>query len=238
MTSSAASGFDAAQAELFLLIERDPELRSSLSAIADEIEFSKTSVTDRSLSEWLDWLGDEGYDAQVVLDNTETFVALLRDAGIGQNIKSETSTDGLIQELGKTPNLLELLFKLVDHSSSLHAELVGAAGGTGGSRGLNVAQKLGVDRKKLASREAAVESASNLNDRGLEPRRDEINGQAQGAADRISTAREGQFMNDNSNLNDRGLEPRRDDRPTGGQRDANAEMRETESGMMGATENT
>jgi len=310
MTSSAAPGFEAAQAEFFALIEREPELRSSLSAIAEEIEFSKTSVTDRNLSEWLTWLDEEGYDAQVVRDHSESFAILLRNAGICQNISSETRTDELIQELKEAPNLLELLFSLVDHSSSLHSELIGTAGGTGAARSQIVAQKLGVNRKNQAIREAGdaaremsgtekgsdargvadristaregqfMNDNSNLNDRNLEPRRDEINGQGQGAADRISTAREGQFMNDNnSNLDDRGLEPRRDEingqgqgaadristaregrymnneggiddrnleprrdeRPTGGQREVNreinAEMRETDPGMLGDTEN-
>jgi hypothetical protein len=41
-----------------------------------------------------------------------------------------------------------------------------------------------------------------LDDRGLEPRRDVIDGQGQAAADRISTAREGRFMNDNKTLDD------------------------------------
>ena len=65
-----------------------------------------------------------------------------------------------------------------------------------------------------------------------------IAGEGQAAADRIGTAREGRFLNDNETLDDRGLEPRLDERPTGGEMDAKAEMRETEPGTLGATENT
>jgi hypothetical protein len=45
-------------------------------------------------------------------------------------------------------------------------------------------------------------------------------------------------MNNEGGLDDRGLEPRRDERPTGGQADAKAEMRETDPGQLGATRET
>ena len=48
-------------------------------------------------------------------------------------------------------------------------------------------------------------------------------------------------MNNEGGIDDRNLEPRRDERPTGGQREVNreinAEMRETDPGMLGDTEN-
>ena len=214
MTSSAAPGFDAIQAEFFALIEREPELQSSLNAIAEEIEFTKTSVIDRNLSEWLTWLDGEGYDAQVVQNHSDGFAELLHNAGIGRNFKPETRTDELIQELKKVPNLLELLLSLLDHSSSLHAELIGTAGGTSLHRGQIVAQKLGVDRKSKAIREAAGEfaasySASEMRETGkvsldeMVPTSVFGSGQGQAAADRISTAREGRFMNETPYLYDR-----------------------------------
>jgi len=70
-----------------------------------------------------------------------------------------------------------------------------------------------------------------------EARRDEIGRVAQDVADRVSTAREGRSMNSEGGLDDRGLEPRGDQRSAGGERDARSEMRETQPGMAGATEN-
>jgi hypothetical protein len=95
-----------------------------------------------------------------------------------------------------------------------------------------------VDDRGLEPRRDVIAAERNVDVRGRELRRDVIDGQGQAAADRISTAREERFMNDNETLDDRGLEPRRDERPTGGETDAQAEMRETEPGMQGATENT
>ena len=252
MTSSAAQGFDAGQDELLALISGDPELRTALTAIAESIESGEASATERRLSDWLNWLDEEGYSATTVQDHSKRFGSLLQDAGISHRISGDTKTSDFVQELGQVPHLLELMFTLVDHSLTLHSELVGAAGGTGIARGKSVAQRLGVDRKKLAIREGAGEareassefdstardgqSQGGLNDRGLEPRRDEFGGRAQDVADRISTAREGRYVTREDGLNDRGLEPRRDYMPTGGERDANAEMRETKPGMEGATD--
>ncbi|QBE69000.1 hypothetical protein SynWH8101_1416 [Synechococcus sp. WH 8101] len=253
MTKFVLHGLDAVQAEFFALIEGDPELRTAFTAIAESIESGEASVFERSMSDWLKWLDDEGYSAQTVQDNSNRFVSLLHDAGISHLISGDTKTNYLVQELKQVPHLLELLFTLFDHSLTLHSDVVGAAGGTGLARGKIVAKRLGVDRKKLAIREGAGEareassefdstardgqSQGGLNDRGLEPRRDEFGGRAQDVADRISTAREGRYVTREDGLNDRGLEPRRDYMPTGAEMDYKAEMRETTPGSEGATEN-
>ena len=226
MTSSAAQGFDAVQDELFALISGDPELRTALTAIAESIESGEASASERRLSDWVNWLDEEGYSATTVQDHSKRFGSLLHDAGLSHRISGDTKTSDFVQELGQVPHLLELLFTLVDHSLTLHSDVVGAAGGTGLARGKVVAQRLGIDRKKLAIREGAGEareassefdstardgqSQGGLNDQGLEPRRDEFGGKAQDVADRISTAREGRYVTREDGLNDRGLEPRRD----------------------------
>ena len=159
MASSSNVSLDQLSSDSLARVEKDPDLRATLAAIADRIHTQPDEASAIALKDWEQWLDGEGYNTQ----SLKAFIAsLLQSEGIARSLSSigpEQNVSSLISVMEQElPNILDLLLETVDHSVKLHEGLFGLAGGTSRPP-MATSLKLIQSKKQTATREAAAEAS-------------------------------------------------------------------------------
>ena len=157
MASTDITVFEQLSSQCLTRIEKNPDLRATLTAVAERIHSQPGEVSAMALHDLGKWLVQEGYDTESL---GEFVTSLIQSEAIDasqDSITLEESVGSLISILDNSKlDLLDVIVKSVDHSTKIHEALFGLAGGT--SRP-SVAKSLNLKSiRKLTTREAAAES--------------------------------------------------------------------------------
>ena len=129
------------------LNEGNVEAVAALAYIAEVFEADPETAFAKTLAEWSEWLGDEGYTPASVEKVIRQVVATELDAPHQSTLLVSLSEDMSVLEAvqkinAQAPRLIGALLRHVEHGADLHAALLGVSGGTGRREAFEVGKSL------------------------------------------------------------------------------------------------
>lgn len=146
MTNLASGQSESIVAELH---EGNAEVVAALAYLAEAFEANPKAAFTKTAADWRQWLVDEGYTTDSVVEVIRQVLVSELDATQQEALFNNVAAELTLGEVAKlihaqSPTLLNTLLRHVDHGAALHAAVLGLSGGSG--KLLNAGKPTGLSR--------------------------------------------------------------------------------------------